>query len=413
MTQTETHTQEVIEELRGQLENYGPDQYPVQHATARFHLGSVLIHAGQSREAARHLNRATQLFPRDGMAVEHAKATNMLGVALRNLDEPAAAAELFERASEIFAEEDQRVEEAAAHYNRGLVLLQVDEVEAAREAFTAARETFIEADARQQAAAAGRELGTLLLNQGELEEAAEILEQAVEWAADAGEQAALGSASNTLGLVHRQAGDLDAARAAFQDAVGGHPRSVRPEGYAMAKANLALVYEESDYAPMARLVARQARDTPGVSGPVARQARNILERLGDEPGDLHRVLDDEPQDQWTAVLRGELRRVADLDEDDQRRHARSWVEGQAARDERQVDLAEAYLDVLLELRPKSMDAIIRAIVDATGELEPGAAKNIRRATARGMACFHVPQMMRLRETFNEMADELGQEATWD
>lgn len=405
-------TAEALEALRGQLETYDPDRYPVQHATARFHLGTMLIQTGRPDEAARHLRRASELFPLDGLAVEQAKTTNMLGVALRDLGRPEAAAEAFERAAGILSEQDQRLEAAAARYNHGLVLVELGDASGAEEAFGSARTTFVAAGALGQAAAAGRELGALLLEAGKLERAADVLAEAVEHAADAGEQAVLGAAANTLGLVQLEAGDHAAARRAFEDAAGGHPRSVRPEGYAMARANLALACERDGHPARARLAARQALGSPSVPEPVAEQARQVLARLEDEPGDLHAVLAEEPPEAWSGLLRAELRRLADAAGEERARHAASWVAGQLERSEAATDLAEAYLEVLLELPPESMESLIAALVTATGERDQQEAERFRRTTARAMARFHVPQLMRLRDAFNRLAAESGEREGW-
>lgn len=409
---TRTETAEAMEALREQLEAHPAERYPVQHATARFHLGVLLIQAGRPEQAVRHLRRASQLFPLDGMPVEQGKATNMLGVALRELGRPEAAAEAFGRAAGILAEEGQRVEAAAARHNRGLVLVEQGRPDVAEDAFASARDVFAAAGALGQAAAAGRELGALLLEAGELERAGGVLQQAVEHAADAGEQAVLGAAANTLGLVHLEADDPAAARRAFEDAAGGHPRSIRPEGYAMARANLALACERDGEPARARLAARQALDSPGVPEPVATQAREVLDRLGEDPGDLHTVLADEPEERWQGLLRAELRRLADADPTEQAEHATAWIDGQLGHDDREVELAEAYLGVLLELAPETMEGLVEVLVRATGERGAGEATRFREATGRAMARFHVPQLLRLRDTFNRIAGELGEREGW-
>src|SRR5215212_11475176 len=90
---------EAIEELEERLARFPPERYPVQHATAQFHLGVALANAGRPAEAERALHVAARLFAPDRLPTEHAKATNALGAALRlagRLDEAAAA---FSRAA--------------------------------------------------------------------------------------------------------------------------------------------------------------------------------------------------------------------------------------------------------------------------------------------------------------------------
>jgi len=55
----------------------------VQHATTQFHLGSVLLHAGDSATALAALITARNIFSVAGMRLEQAKTTMQLGVALR------------------------------------------------------------------------------------------------------------------------------------------------------------------------------------------------------------------------------------------------------------------------------------------------------------------------------------------
>ena len=180
----------------------------------------------------------------------------------------------------------------------------------------------------------------------------------------------------------------------------------------MAKANLALTFEQIDDAARARLAARQARDTPDAPEPARAQALAVLDRLGDEPGDLHTVLDHEPAPAWPAIVRDELTRWADLDPAERRAELDAWIDGQLAHGGRGPDLAEAWLGMLIELPPAAMQEIIRSCVDALGRREEDVQERFRFQVARAMPRFPVPQFLRLGDMFNTIAEELGQKAAW-
>ena len=71
------------ESLVDKLARYPVDRYPVQHATTQFHLGSALLHVGDTAPALEALHVARRVFARSGMRLETGKATMMLGVGLR------------------------------------------------------------------------------------------------------------------------------------------------------------------------------------------------------------------------------------------------------------------------------------------------------------------------------------------
>ncbi len=402
-----------ISELRGRLLRYPEDRYPVQHATTQFHLGVALLNAnGSVEEAEAALRTSCRLFHPERLPLEHAKARNMLGVALRTAGNPAEAVDAFAAAAAGFERQDRPLEQAAALYNLGLVQRDTGDPDAAAECFEQSGRLFGERKLPQQASAAARELGATLLAQGALDAATSALEQAVELADQARDRAGLGSAANTLGLTHLAAGNGAQAVEAFRTAVVACPRSVRREGYAMAKANLALAFEQIGDAARARLAARQARDTPDAPEPVRAQASAVLARLGDEPGDLQTVLEQEPVAAWPAVVREELVRWADLGEAERRAELAAWIDGQLARPGSGPDLAEAWLGMLLEMPPDAMQALIRSCLEALGRHEEDAQERFRFQVARAMPRFPVPQFIRLGDTFNHIAEELGQKAAW-
>lgn len=402
----------VEEELRRELARRDPGRYPVQHATACFHLGSTLISLRRPDEAVEVLVRAARLFPDDGMPVEHAKAMNMLGVALRDRGDTADAAIAFARAGELFAAHDHRLELAATRHNEGLVLRDLGDPGSAAEAFRAALDTFVAADARETASSAARELGACLLDLDRLDDAATVLEQAQDLARRGAGREALGAAANVLGLVHLRAGQHDRARACFEDAAGAHPPTVRPAEHAMARANLALACERLGDHDAARLAARQAAAFDDAAPDVRAQARAVLDRLGDDPGVLVRSLSTLPRDRWLATVREEVRRLGSVTDGELDTHLDAWLVGVAARPEHAVALHEAWFGVVLELPPEPFRRQLDALAERVEALEPEVAEATRAVASRAMAGFPVPQWMRLRDTLTAIERDRGRETTW-
>jgi tetratricopeptide (TPR) repeat protein len=401
---------EAVRFLEDEADRHPPDRYPVQHATAHFHLATVHLNSSRPRAAEGSLLIAARLFA--GLPLERAKAMNMLGVTRRALGDAAAAAAAFREAEQTFSEGDQPLEQAAAAYNLGLVHLDDGDDAKAATAFGRALELFHDGAAWSQASAAGRELSAALLRSGDHEGSVEAAHDAMAHAERARDLTALGAAANVAGLAQLGLGRTDEAITSFRAAAGANPRSLRPEGYAMAKANLALAHEKLGDAPNARLVARQARDTPG--GPLAArdQARAVLERLPGSADDLVEVLVHEPDDRWPGVAREELLRWADAAVDDQQIAAADLVA--AHLDERIVasDLAVAWLGVLIELPPAAMDLIVLRLVEALDPWPEPERARFRSVAARAMAQFHVPQLLRLRDAFERAAEHVGQEGSW-
>jgi hypothetical protein len=180
----------------------------------------------------------------------------------------------------------------------------------------------------------------------------------------------------------------------------------------MAKANLALAHESGGRPAHARLAARQALACPTVPEPVRRQAEAALTRLGGPAaGEVIEVLATSAPEERTGIVRDELLRWTAEPGDVRRAESRAWIEEQAARDEpAAVDLAELLLGVMLEQPPDQMEALIRSLLEAAGELPPAVRASFRSSTDQAMARFHVPQLMRLRDTFERIATELGGKA---
>lgn len=404
---------ELLAELRSTVELYDMDRYPIQHATARFHLGATLLGAGRAPEGADHLGRAAALFPADKMPVEHAKATNMLGIAQRDLGQLSQAGESFETAAGLFAANGHVVEEAAAQYNRGLVLRDAGHEDQAAAAFEAATASFTKADARPQAAASSRELGASLFATGRAADAIVALEAAMELARRGGDREGLGTAANVLGIVHLAVGDHAAARTAFHDAAGAHPRTVRPAEYAMARSNLALACDRAGLVDEARLAARQALVIDSAASEVRVQAEEVLARHGVDEQALFGVLVGLDQAHQIGVLRAEFGRLAS-DPEAVPLHAMAWVVGLAGQESGRTELAENWLDVLLEQPPELFNDVVTATVVATAEA-PADGPDVdlsRRAISSAMGRFHVPQWMRLKDSFNAVAARRGEDPSW-
>lgn len=406
--------EERLSELRTRLLHYRADRHPREHATTQFHLGTTLIEAGRFEQAEAALRTAAKMFDPEDSPVEHATAINMLGVTLREDGRPGEAAEHFTRAAELFGANDKRLEQGAALYNRGLVCHATGETEDAATCFTRALEIFDDARQRSRASAAARELGATLLATNRLAEATDALERATELARRADDHPALGAAANALGLARLGTGDAEGAVEALRTAVGANPRTIRPDGYAMAQANLALAYEEAGDPPRARLAAQQALAMPEAAPAVTDQAKDLLDRLGRSPEDVLVVFDDLPQAQWPPVeARAELIRLVDTDGDERRTHAGAWIDGQLARGGDGPALAAAWLEMLLELPTESMTTLVRSTLQALADRDAETREKFRSQVSRAMVRFHIPQWKRTQEIFESLAEEVGlDETSW-
>jgi tetratricopeptide (TPR) repeat protein len=403
-----TAVRDVIAELEDRLARYPADRYPVQHATAQFHLGIALTNADRLDEAEAALSTAVRLFDPERLRVEQAKALNALGAVLRLSGRLGEAARALERAA-LQLGPGHALERGAALFNLGLVRRELGDSDAAVSCFRQARELL---DARRvptQAAAAARELGATLFGAGDLDTAARTLAEAVTLAARAGHAAEVGAATNTLGLVQLAAGNTAEAVEQFRRSAASHPRGRRPHEYAMAKANLALAYDRAGDEPRARLAARQALGAPDTPPPVAAQAAEILARLGRGEDDLHLVLEQESREAWPALVREELARLADAGPDERSGDLGAWIDGQLARPPVAEDLAEALLGGFLELPPEAMELLVRSTLEALGDRDAERRERFRAEASRALARFHTPQLVRLKDTFARLAADLGHE----
>jgi tetratricopeptide (TPR) repeat protein len=400
---------QAIEALEERLRRYPAERYPIQHATACFHLGLALTTAGRLPEAAASLEQAAALFEQR-LLPEHAKSLNALGAVFRMQARHPEAANAFQRAADEFQLADLAREYGAAVYNLGLVQRDMGDVAAATETFRRAATIFEEKDGQARAAAT-RELGVTLLGEGKFEAAAEALTEAMALAERAGDQRGLGAATNTLGVALLAASRPQPAIEAFRRSAAANPRPVRAAEYAMAKANLALAYAEFNDPERAHLAAGQALAVAQASEAVRSQAADILRRLGANPAALLNVLRDEPLEAWAGILREEFMRWCDLEAEELAHELAAWISGQVA-DAREADLAEAWVGALLELRPEEMERIIRALLDVLARQAPTIRDPFRAQLATAMARFHAPQWERLKSIMNRVATELGQEPSW-
>jgi tetratricopeptide (TPR) repeat protein len=400
-----------IADLEQRLVRYPAETYPVQHATAQFHLGVALTNEGRLEQAEAALTSALRGFEPEGLQVERAKARNALGAMLRlsgRIDEAAAA---FEAAAESFEAAGLAADQGAARFNLGLVRRELGDPSAADRAFERAGKLLEGVHLRAQAGAAVRELGTTRFLAGDIERAVDPLERGVWLAEHAHDEAGRGAAANILGLVYLAAGRPNEASEAFRTALTAYPRSIRREGYALVKSNLALALEQLEDVPRARLAARQALAIAVAAEPVRAQAAALLERLGDEPGDVLLVLDADPLERWTPTMREELARWVEVDPRERRTEADVWIEGQLARDAA-ADLADAWIDALLELPPQHLEGLVRSLLEALAERNEEERAQVRSDFSMAMARLHVPQLLRLRDIFNGIGRELGQEESW-
>jgi tetratricopeptide (TPR) repeat protein len=373
------------------------DRYPIQHATAQFHLGAALARAERLDEAETALRASAEGFSRAGLTTEAAKAANQLGAVLRLSGRPEPAVAILEAAAEAFGVVGHAAEEGAASLNLGLARRDCGD-SGAYEAFRVARRRLEEADLLEPASHAAREAGAEIWAV-DPDRAADELAEAVALARRAGATAAEGAAANVLGLVHLGEGRLPAALAALTDSVAAHPRSIRPADHAMAQANLALVHEQAREVVRARWAARHALGVAEAPEPVRAQATAVMARLGNPPGDLGRLLDEVPQDTWATLVRVELTRLAAASPGERRAETEGWVRHQLARREHGEELAATWLGALLELEPEAVDSLVAELLDAVRKHPEEETARLRAQLERAMARFHVPQMMRLSETF--------------
>lgn len=398
--------------LRSRLERYPADRYPAQHATAQFHLGTVLLEAQQLPEALDALGAAERLFAQIGMRLERAKAMMMQGIARRAVGDTDIAEREFASAAEIFAAVDQPSEVAAARFNLGLVRAEAGDLAAAWEAFATAYVGFRAAGHPLWAAAAAREHGIGRFNGGEPAAAIPLLEDAIELAGDADPNGA-GAAANVLGLAQLSVGQPAAAVTSFRLALRWHPRSVRPAEHAMVKGNLALAYEATGDPARARITARHALIVEQAPDEVRTVAEGVLRRLPLEEGsDLFSVLDAEPVERWEIWVRDEVLRWSESDPPTRNREAARWLDQQVRRGAAGVEHAKVLLGVLLELPPAAYERIIAALVEAAAAADLVQSDRFQTVTRSAMARYPMPQWQRLVTSFTAAAEQAGHDQQW-
>lgn len=401
------------EPLTARLRRFPPERYPVQHATTSFHLGAQLLQSGQNGPALTALDDARSGFVRAGMRLELAKTDLMTGIALRGVGRLDDAAQCFTAAADVFEELTQPAEQAAAHYNLGRVQQDAGQIAPAREAFAQAQALFRDAGQPAAAAGAARDHGALLLTEGDTAAALSLLRQALVLAEGAGDQAGAGAAANTLALALLAAAQPQQAADAARRAVAAFPRTVRPAEHAMAKANLALAYEQSDQPARARLAARQVLAVDGIDVPVRAQASALLERLPGEPAaDLVTVLEDEPVDQWVALVREELVRALALSDDGCRAVVRGVLAAVLALPDGAYDVAEALLGAVLEQPPRAYARLLAAVEDGCAVSGDEDQARLRSVLSSALARFAIPQWQRAATGLNDAAVAAGRPGSW-
>jgi tetratricopeptide (TPR) repeat protein len=400
------------EVLLERLSRHPPGRYPVQHATTQFHLGSVLLQAGQLPAALQALSVARWLFARAGLRLEAAKATLMEGIAHRSAGNLPLALAAFTAAEAELAALDASPERGAAAYDLGLVRQDLGDRDAAHRAWATAREAFLAGGHRAQAAAAARDHGASLLAAGDAAAAVPLLEQAAALAERAGDGPGAAAAANVLGLAHLAVQDSAAAVRVLRRALAFAPRATRPADHALVKANLALAHEQEGDLPRARLAAVQALSIPSADAAVRGQAQSLLARLPGRPSDdLLAVLDVEDQDAWLPLVREEAVRTADLP-DDRRALVRALLDSLLARPETAYDRAQVLLAVTLELPPRAYEGLVAAVVGGCSGRPRQDEERLRAVLSSALARFAVPQWQRLAASLNAAAEQAGEPAAW-
>jgi len=156
-------------------------------------------------------------------------------------------------------------------------------------------------------------------------------------------------------------------------------------------------------------VRRARREGDGDAG--ERAAGEAHQRL-QQPGDLLAVLDSEDAASWPAIVREELARAAATSTAEQDRLLRSTFDGLITRPGRAYDLAEAVLQVLLELPPRPYDAAVAAVVAACVDRPDDEVDRLRAVLSSALARFAIPQWQRLVASLNDAATASGQAAGW-
>lgn len=405
--------QSEIVALEARLRRYDVTRYPVQHATARFHLGVLLLGGGRISDSALALHTAREIFAAVGMRLEAAKALVMSGVAAREGGQPELARASFLAAATAFADLEQPAEEGAARFNLGLVLTDLGETEEALTPFASAHDLFLKAGQVSQAGAARREQATVWLRSGHPGRAVGLLTEAVELAGRGGDLPGLGAAANALGLARLSTDDVPGAVEAFAHAVGAYPRTLRPADHAMAKANLAVAYHQLGNAARARLTARQAAAVDEADARVRAQAEGVLAALlGGTPPELVDVLDSEPPDRWHAIVRDEVQRWSAVSRAERLDDVDRFLEAVLARPGGGYALAESLLGVLLELPPPPYEELVGVLVEVSGRRPEEVQDRVRAVVGSALARFPVPQWQRLVESLNTAARTAGLPGEW-
>lgn len=382
-----------LRKLRRSLDRFPRDRYPIKHASIQRKIAHELAVEGSLIEAEAALRSALEIYGAE-LPVERAHTLNALGSVLRDGGRPDEAAIVFQEALDLLGERATRGDLGMSHYNLGLVQAQLGLREAAIDSL---RQAVAHLDSRAtpaQSAAARRELGSALLVEGRPAAAIGELETAAHLAARGGDRVGLGAAANLLGLARLALGDGEGAVAAFAESASAHALTVRPEGHAMAKANAALAYEALGDSHRARQCAQQALSLPQAARAVIDQANAVLDRLG-HLYHLHVVLDTEPQETWSGVLRDEVRHWVRCEEDKRGELIRDWVVGQLERPGTAVERCAALFDALLELPPEAFGTVTKQMRARLAAIDEAKADLFRSHAARAAARFRLPQMQRL------------------
>jgi hypothetical protein len=138
----------------------------------------------------------------------------------------------------------------------------------------------------------------------------------------------------------------------------------------------------------------------------------VIERLGRDDSDLRIVLEAEPAEARPRLVREELSRTTDANDDERAADMRAWLQAHIASTLEPADIAELWLGGLLELPPEDLEPLVRRCLQAASELDAEAHDTFRQAVTRAMVRFHIPQWMRLQDVFSRAATEVGDPGSW-
>jgi len=141
--------------------------------------------------------------------------------------------------------------------------------------------------------------------------------------------------------------------------------------------------------------------------------RDLLDRLRGTTGlDLLTVLDEEPTERWSALIREEVLRWCEARRPERLRAVGGFLDGLLGRPGTTYDLAESLIAVLLELPPPPYADMVASIVHVNAGLASQDQERLRAVIGSAMARFAIPQWQRLAGSLNAAESAAGRTGGW-